>query len=192
MKKLFYVLFAAVIAFTTVSCSSCSNEKGNTLNFEESYMYAYNDMLVDQPDTSFRFYYASAWMNMNADEVVTSENVKLDSIEVLFQKAPEFIKTYKFYADGTIKIDTIEGTWLECMNINPDSICMTLNEVLDMLGKMDCHKPSSNVVVMRCPLAPPFNEHPDYMFGTPLDWMEINSCDTPEPPVNDTVIDTVE
>lgn len=82
--------------------------------------------------------------------------------------------------------------YTEMLSEYPDSICMTLNEVLDMLGKMDCHKPSSNVVVMRCPLAPPFNEHPDYMFGTPLDWMEINSCDTPEPPVNDTVIDTVE
>lgn len=182
MKKLFYFFFAAVIALAATGCSSCNKDEVKVLDFEECYMYAYNDMLIDQPDNSFKFYFATAWLDKRFTEIASSKDVTIDSVRVLFQMEPKIVKDYKFYTDGRIVMDTINGTWMECMDIDPDEVCRTLNEAIDMLAESNCIKPHSRVVVMRCPLYPPFNIHPTYLFGNTFELVSINSCDTVETP----------
>lgn len=185
MKKVLYFLMAAVLCFAVVSC-----KKGKTveLNFEKCWSDDYAAMVEEYGDTAFQFYYAEARMNQNIDEMTTIDSVEFTKIETLFQAGPKNIVKFTHKDDGTVKKSTIKGTWLECMNINPDSVCMTLLETIDMVIDMECVKPHSNIVVMRCPLYPPFNVHPYYIFGTPRMNMSVNSCDDmPEPPVNDTI-----
>lgn len=175
MKKLFYLTIAAALSFGLASCTS--TEEQTALNFEKCWNEAYQDMLKDQPDTSFHFYYAQALLNKNINEISTSQDVELTEVEVLFQKDSAHITRYIYTPDGNVDKSTFDGTWLECMVINPAEVGATLSEAIDLIGAMDCIKPSSNIVVMRCPLVPPFNVHPYYIFGTADCFISINSVD---------------
>lgn len=189
MKKILYFMMAALLCVAAVSCKK---HKTVELNFEKCWLADYEEMTADY-DSTFRFYYAQATMNMSIDEVATIDSVKLDMVEVLFQTNDSTVVKYIHNTDGSVKKEVFKGHWAECMNIHPDSVCMTLMAGIDLVSRMDCVKPHSNIVVMRCPLYPPFNEHPYYIFGDQDENLSINSCDDmPEPTPNDSVNDTVE
>lgn len=179
MKKLFNILMASAICLMAMSCMDRTNKTNNenTLNFEECWQKDYADMLKDCPDTSFHFFYAQAKLSKNINEVATAADVEIIEVQVLFQKNADSTTTYTHTNTGAYVKKTELGKWMECMNIDPTKINLTLDECIDVVGAMDCFKPASDIVVMRCPLAPPFDVYPYYIFGTPRDYMCISSFD---------------
>ena len=156
------LLILAVILFST-----CNPKKG--YDFEATYTEDYNKVAKEYGDSSFYFYFAQAWLSEKVDEM--DEKISVDSMMTLFQVGDTVIT---FYHGDSLRVDKQVGQWCECMPIDLDSVCIPLTTALEDLRGMEITKPSSNLVVLRRPLYPPFDTYPYYMFGSVFDFLSNN------------------
>ena len=159
-------------------CSSCNRDDktvSNGYDFDSVTIADFNRMSEMYGDSiKFYFYYAQGNLSETVDTM--DENVSVVYMETLFQvndTVVRFIHPEGAYDNpDSVIIEKTNGYWCECMPIYLNTIKVNFTSILDTLRQMEIIKPSSEIVVLRRPLYPPFDEYPYYMFGSVADFYQ--------------------
>jgi len=185
MKKIqiIFTLITCVLAMACTSCKSCTHNpevKPDTYDFEDCYMADYAYMVDTYGDSAFAMYFAEAHFDTTVAHV-NPDSMKVKEVIVLFQlldkdTCVKFTHHEGCYGTDSVDIEFIKGQWLECAPIDVnDTLMMTLDEAVRHLQAWDGIVPNSNVCVLRVPIYPPFPIEAYYLFGTPNDFVVMNS-----------------
>lgn len=167
MKKVKIIIVAVIsmIAMLSTSCKHHEVEVLSSLDAKAIIEKDYNMMMNNcQTEAPCYFYEAQIWFDGNVD---TTDQLNVVKIATVFQKQDTCTIIYHMLVNG-VQVDSIErfnDYWLEDVNIVNVEDIITVDSAIMVINRIDCMKPSSNYVVLRRPLYPPFPENPYYIFG---------------------------
>lgn len=114
------------------------------------------------------FYEATVMLSEKLTDEGLDNNPKPIYIKTVFQAGPKCIMVEHEVTPAGMSSKTTyseyDDFYMECMPIELP-VKMTLDDMLNRLKQTDIVKPASNIVVLRKPLAPPF-DGPYYFLGT--------------------------
>lgn len=148
-------------------------------DFEECYTSDYDDMLKKFGEDGFEFYWCQAKMDRPIDDRLFKDSANITEVVTFFQLKDEdvciqYTHPEGRYDDKTPVIDTIEGVWMECADIRPEDVDMTLDQAIECLSQTESDMPGGKYIVMRCPLTPPFYEKACWFFGDEDEYVALD------------------
>lgn len=172
MKKIIsaicMLMLAVMLTFSTVSCSSFSNNRDAAPTDTVELFYDYNQTLIEDFDWVASQYEAFRFLEADAvfDTIVSeTEHPNVVSITTIFQVEDTCITIEhpEDMRDSLPIITKINDIWMECMAINARTP-VTLDSVLKIA---DPYKEMLNtrMLTLRRLVGPPFPEHAEYIFG---------------------------
>lgn len=161
---LFTMLLAAVLSFSTVSCSSCRNGEVKPTEPVEL-VYDFNQTIIEDCDwiasqyETFRFLEADA----EFDCFVSDSTPNVISVRTVFQVGDTCIMINHLENDTVPVITKENDYWMECMAINA-RMPISLDSALKIA---EPYKEMLNTrrLTLRKLVGPPFPEHSEYIFG---------------------------
>lgn len=172
--KVFLMAMLASVSISLVSCNSCSNgnnevETINSLNFDSIVRSDYEEMCGNVNDCNVQsseatvFYEAQVWFDttLNTDEFMS----RIVKIVTVFQYKDTCTRIFHTLVNGEVKdsIEKINDFWLEdCTTVPYNKV--SLDSAIH-IGRNAGIMPSTDFVVMRRPLFPPFPTENYYIFG---------------------------
>ena len=176
MKKLFYVMVAALCMCGATMLSSCNGcqSKGAVEILKDSTVVdstktvainVEHAIATDRQAMYLKFGKDYRWYETDIllPEFLNSENVTSDPVMVvnIFQSIVErgtgfdtWVFKFQHLSDGTVLTDSVQGFWIENQPLNDEVIKLKYVEAFDKIMQTNAPKPQSKHVTLRNPVGP--------------------------------------
>jgi len=162
-------LVMSLVMFT--SCDSCSNKPTPTVgdNKDASGVIVKLDVdhliSTDRQAMYMKFKDDYRWFEtcirlphfLDSDSVTSDPDILVNifqSLEESDNGADIYVWKFQHFSDGTVKIDSIHGFWIEDCALNNDSIKLNYKAAFERMLQVNLPKPHSKNVILRNPVGP--------------------------------------